>query len=79
MGSGTSAVPLIDPAYGFDFNPVADRIRLVSDRQNLRLNPNDGTVVDGDPATAGIQPDSPLVYAAGDPNVGTTPRVTGAA
>jgi hypothetical protein len=32
-------------AFGFDFNPVADRIRVVSDLdQNLRLNPNDGRV-----------------------------------
>jgi Domain of unknown function (DUF4394) len=32
-------------SFGFDFNPVVDRIRLVSDLdQNLRLNPNDGKV-----------------------------------
>lgn len=31
--------------FGVDFNPVPDRIRLVSDsNQNLRLNPNDGTL-----------------------------------
>src|SRR5215204_431048 len=31
--------------FGFDFNPVPDRIRVVSDAdQNLRLNPNDGSV-----------------------------------
>jgi Domain of unknown function (DUF4394) len=42
-------------AYGFDFNPVADRIRIVnSDGENLRVNPNDGTLagVDSD-LTAG--------------------------
>lgn len=36
--------------FGFDFNPTVDRIRVVSNTgQNLRLNPNDGTVsaVDG--------------------------------
>lgn len=36
-------------AFGFDFNPVPDRIRVISDSdQNLRLNPNDAvTIVDG--------------------------------
>jgi hypothetical protein len=36
-------------AFGMDFNPVPDRIRLVSDtEQNLRINPNDGTaIIDG--------------------------------
>lgn len=32
--------------FGFDFNPMADRIRVVSNTgQNLRLNPIDGTLV----------------------------------
>lgn len=32
-------------SFGFDFNPVADRLRVVSDaNQNLRLNPDDGKV-----------------------------------
>lgn len=32
-------------AWAFDFNPTVDRIRLVSNSgQNLRLNPNDGTI-----------------------------------
>lgn len=31
--------------FGFDFNPVPDRIRVVSNTgQNIRLNPNDGTL-----------------------------------
>ena len=37
-------------AFGFDFNPTVDRIRLTSDgRQNLRLHPDTGAVaaVDG--------------------------------
>lgn len=44
------AVDLPDPAsgYGFDFNPTVDRIRVVTDSGlNFRLNPNDGTAVDG--------------------------------
>ena len=39
------AVPLAGREYGFDFNPVPDRIRVTSDLgENLRLNPNDGTL-----------------------------------
>ncbi|MEO8573258.1 MAG: DUF4394 domain-containing protein [Pyrinomonadaceae bacterium] len=53
--------------FGFDFNPVPDRIRATSDTdQNLRLNPNDGTLS----ATDGT-----LAYAAGDPNVGQNPNI----
>lgn len=62
---------LAGTSFGFDFNPAADRIRLVSDgRQNLRLNPEDGSVAASDPA---------LEYAAGDPGAGTNPSVGAAA
>jgi hypothetical protein len=58
-------------AFGFDFNPTVDRIRVTSNiGQDLRLNPNDGTLTATDTA---------LTFAAGDPNVGTTPRVVGSA
>ncbi len=57
--------------FGFDFNPVPDRIRLVSDNeQNLRLNPNNG-------ALAAI--DGTLAYAAGDANANANPNIVGAA
>ncbi len=40
--------------FGFDFNPTVDRIRVVSDAgQNLRLNPNDGTLAATDPVLNG--------------------------
>ncbi|MBP6195253.1 MAG: DUF4394 domain-containing protein, partial [Methyloversatilis sp.] len=36
--------------FGFDFNPAADRIRIVSDtRQNLRAHPDTGALVDAAP------------------------------
>ncbi|GAB3573720.1 hypothetical protein GCM10027345_06840 [Hymenobacter daeguensis] len=56
---------------GFDFNPQADRIRVVSTTgANFRLNPITGGLA----ATDGT-----LAYAAGDVNSGSTPRVgTGA-
>src|SRR5207253_11128454 len=50
-----------------DFNPVVDRIRVVSNAdQNLRLNPNDGTLT---------AIDTNLAFAAGDPNQGANPNV----
>ena len=42
-------VTLQGARYGFDFNPVADRLRVITDfDQNLRINPANGvTIVDG--------------------------------
>jgi len=58
---------LAGTSFGFDFNPTVDRIRVTSDaEQNLRLNPDDGTV-------AGV--DTNLSYAPGDPGAGTNPNV----
>ena len=58
-------------SFGFDFNPMADRIRVVSNTgQNLRLNPDTGVLAGADPNVA---------YAAGDPNNGATPNIEGAA
>jgi hypothetical protein len=69
---GPRAVPLNGMAFGVDFNPVPDRLRLVSDaRQNIRINPDTGAV-------AGT--DTDLAYAAaGDPNSTRTPRVVAVA
>ena len=48
---GTTAVPLSlsGTSFGFDFNPIVDRIRIVSNTgQNLRAHPTTGvTIVDG--------------------------------
>ena len=61
------AFTLTGTAFGFDFNPVVDRIRVVSNAdQNLRLNPNDGTLT---------AIDTNLAFAAGDPNQGANPNV----
>ena len=56
--------------FGFDFNPVPDRLRVVStEEQNLRINVGTGaTLVDGS-----------LSYAAGDVHTGVNPNVVGAA
>jgi hypothetical protein len=50
-------------SFGVDFNPVVDKIRVVSDdRQNLRLNVDEGTVLSTD---ADLNPGMPQVVAAG--------------
>jgi hypothetical protein len=56
---------------GFDFNPVVDRIRVVSSSgANFRLNPNDGSI-------AGT--DAMLTYDPSDVAFGNTPNVSGVA
>jgi len=56
--------------FGVDFNPVADRIRVVSSSgQNLRLHPDTGALAAADPATA---------YAPGDSQFGSQPELAAA-
>jgi hypothetical protein len=85
---GTGAATQIGPAFptalsgtafGFDFNPTVDRIRVTSNTgQNLRINPNA-------PATGFVTVDTPLAFFAGDAstppdeNAGTAPTVVGVA
>lgn len=57
--------------YGADFNPVPDKLRVVSQTDlNLRIDPDTGMVIDSDPGAPGTQPDGRLAYAPTDPNVG---------
>lgn len=80
VGSAPLAVALNGSEFGVDFNPTVDRLRVVSDAgQNLRLHPDTGAVVDGDPKADGVQPDGPLAYDASDVNAGRTPAVVAAA
>lgn len=66
----TEPVALRGDRFGIDFNPVVDRLRIVSDEnQNLRVNVDTGAaIVDVD-----------LQYAVGDPNAGQDPNVAGVA
>ena len=49
--AGAFSTSISGTAFGMDFNPVPDRIRLVSDtRQNLRIHPDLGTLVSADGA-----------------------------
>jgi hypothetical protein len=77
---GPFAVPLAGTEFGFDFNPVADRIRVVGNTgQNLRLHPDTGAVVDSDQAAPGVQLDGALSYAPGDVHAGQKPGLVAAA
>jgi hypothetical protein len=79
-GSAPLVVPLAGSAsFGFDFNPAADRIRIVGDNGlNLRAHPDTGAAVDANPDMPGVQPDGPLAYRAGDPNFGAAPQIVAA-
>lgn len=63
-------VGLDGTAFGIDFNPMVDRLRVVSDReQNLRINVDTGATTI----------DRPLNYAAGDRGAGSDPSAVGSA
>ena len=64
------AVALQGTRFGVDFNPAADRLRVVSDTgQNLRLHPDTGALAATDP---------PLMAATGATGAGPAPRMAGA-
>jgi hypothetical protein len=76
------AVDLSDLPVAFDFNPAADRIRIVdASGLNARANPNDGAPVDGDTNVALVNPDGPVQAELGTQIVGTAyaSNVTGPA
>ncbi len=56
-----AALDLSDLSVGMDFNPMADRVRVVdASGLNFRLNPDTGAPVDGDAALAGTNPDGAI-------------------
>ena len=72
VGTSAFATPLSGTFFGFDFNPVVDRIRIVSNTgQNLRAHPETGAIaaVDGN-----LNPGTPSISAAAYSNnfAGTT-------
>ncbi len=80
VGTGAPLPLTLAGAIGIDFNPTVDRLRVVTaSGQSLRLHPDTGALVDGDPAAPGLQPDAPLAYAAGDVNAGKAPQVAAVA
>ena len=68
--ANTLSAPITGGSFGLDFNPVVDRLRVVSDSgQNYRIN-----VVNGETFT-----DGNLAFAAADANANTTPGVVASA
>lgn len=66
----TLSTPANGGAFGVDFNPVPDRLRVTTTtNQNLRINVDNGAVTT----------DTPLQFAAGDVNAGQNPNVTASA
>lgn len=79
VGSAPIGVPLGDGPVGFDFNPVADRIRVVNAQGlNLRLHPDTGAAVDSNPDVPGLQTDGALSYEPDDPHAGRKPELVAA-
>jgi hypothetical protein len=71
VGTAPLTSALDGTSFGVDFNPVADRIRVVSDTGlNLRLHPDTGATAASDPTPA---------YAAGDIQAGRQPELVAAA
>lgn len=71
VGSGAALAVPAGAVLGFDFNPAADRVRVVGDGGlNLRLHPDTGALAATDPA---------LAYAPGDLRAGQPPQVVAAA
>ena len=78
---GSDVVPemAVGP-YGFDFNPAADKLRVVGNKnRNLRLDPDNGAKVDFDKITPGVQTDPNLVYDSQDLMAGEFPDIVAAA
>ncbi|MTD45041.1 DUF4394 domain-containing protein [Conexibacter sp. W3-3-2] len=80
LKDGTAAgadIAISGTSFDLDFNPAADRLRIVSDAdQNLRVNPSNGVTAQAVPGTPG---DGTLAFAAGDANAGDNPDVGHAA
>lgn len=71
VGAAPLATALDGTVFGVDFNPVADRIRVVSNTgQSLRLHPETGAIAAVDPAVA---------YELGDAQAGQKPILMAAA
>jgi hypothetical protein len=74
IAGGPFAPALNGGAFGFDFNPTVDRIRVVSDAdQNLRLNPNDQAVITDSPINS---PDGQNPTVTGSAYTNSTPGAT---
>jgi len=54
VGSITAGIDFPPSDYSFDFNPIVDRIRVTTaSGENLRINPNNGSLAANDPDIVG--------------------------
>ena len=66
--------------FGFDFNPAADKMRVVGDGDlNLRIHPDNGSVIDFDKTVDSIQTDPKLTFDKSETIAVTTPDIVAAA
>ncbi len=80
VGSGIFTGLIQGDEFGFDFNPVVDRIRMVDNAgNNFRLHPETATLIDGSAMMDGVQPDAMLRYSREDANAGKLARVAAVA
>jgi hypothetical protein len=92
VNASGAPIPLLAAGFDMDFNPTVDRLRVVaSNGLNVRINPNDGSFIDGNlggaaGSVAGLNPDAPLngaasggmgtAYSNNAPNVTLTTQFT---
>ncbi|MBR7889272.1 DUF4394 domain-containing protein [Marinomonas sp. A79] len=80
IGEPSQGVAIDGERYGVDFNPAADRIRLVTDAgTNMRMHPETGLFVDNNADESGVQLDGALQYSSGDVAYGKAPHLRAAA
>ncbi len=80
IGEPAQQLVLDGTLYGVDFNPAADRIRVVTNAGvNSRMHPETGLYVDNNPDLAGVQLDASLQYSLGDVSYGVAPHLVAAA
>ena len=71
IGAAAFTPALVGTAFGVDFNPVVDRLRVMSDStQNLAVDPVADTVAGND---------GTIAYASGDAHAGASPVIAAAA
>ncbi|MBM3345955.1 MAG: DUF4394 domain-containing protein [Betaproteobacteria bacterium] len=80
LATGNFTALVRSEALGFDINPVSDRVHITDGSgSNFRLHPETGSLVDGNPMLAGVQPDAGVGYAREDVHFGRPASVVGVA
>jgi hypothetical protein len=73
LPGSTGTYRLLGTAFGMDFDPVADKVRVISNTgQNLRLDPNNGQTTGGGTTLAAPATVVAIAYSNNSPNPGAT-------